>query len=154
MGPTPSWSKAQASGLVVRGDAIATIPEEPAHALSPLWLFALLRGVTGAVEVGTDQAPGRRCRRLRATIDLARVSGAVPYNMPLPPGICFEELGALPLDLWLDEEGYVRRIRFKHRLFGRDSQTYSPEPFDFGTRDKGDWSRLPLLKDPRTGSRL
>lgn len=122
--------------------------------MTPLWLFGLLRGVTEATETGTDQVCGRRCRRLRATTDLARVSGAVPDKTPLPPGAWPEELGALPLDLWLDEEGYVRRIGFQHRFFGPDSHTYSLELFEFGTKDRVDWSRLPLLKDPRTGRRL
>lgn len=132
------------------GRAIATLPEEPARALRPLWLFDLARGVTEAAEVDTEQLRGQRCRRLRATVDLARVSEAVPDRTPVPGGASFEELRALPLDLWIDEEGYVRRIAFHHRR-KVDSQTYTLELFEFGTEDVLDWSRLPLLKDPQTG---
>lgn len=107
------------------GRAIATLPEKPVRALSPLWLFDLLRGVTDAAEVDSERVRGRRCRRLRATSDLARVAGATADKTPLPPGAWFEELGALPLDLWLDEEGYVRRIGFQHRLIGAASQPES-----------------------------
>ena len=134
------------------GRPIATLPEEPARALSPLWLVDLLRGVTEAFEVGSEPVRGQQCRRLRASFDLARVSAAVPGHTPIPPGFSFEELGALPLDLWLDEEGYVRRIRFENRAPGGASQTYSLDLFDFGTKGALDWSLLPRLKDPRTGA--
>ena len=134
------------------GRALATLPPEPAWALSPLWLFDLLRGVTEASEVDSELVRGRRCQHLRASVDLARVSDAVPQHTPLPPGSWFEELRALPVDIWLDDEGYVRRIRFQHRAPGGASVAYSLELFDFGTKDTVDWSRLPLLKDPRTGA--
>ena len=134
------------------GRALATLPPEPASALSPLWLFDLLRGVTEASEVDSEPVRGRRCRHLRANVDLARVSDAVPHHTPLPRLAWFEELRALPVDIWLDDEGYVRRIRFQHRAPGGASVAYTLELFDFGTTDTVDWSRLPLLKDPRTGA--
>ncbi len=134
------------------GRSLATLPPEPASALSPLWLFDLLRGVTEAAELGSEPVRGRSCRRLRASVDLARVAREVPGKTPLPPGAFFEELGALPVETWLDEDGYVRRIRFEHRGPGGASQTYTLELHDFGTEDKLDWSRLPLLKDPRAAT--
>ena len=111
-----------------------------------LWLFDLLRGVTEASQVGSDAVRAQPCRRLRASVDVARVANAVPGETPLPPGTSYERLRALPLDVGLDDDGYVRRIRFRSHL-GAASQTYELELFDLGTDDAIDFSRLPLLKD-------
>jgi hypothetical protein len=134
------------------GRALATLPQKPVLALSPLWLFDLLRGVTEAAGLGSESVRGRACQRLRASVDLARVSDQVPSDIPLPPGAFFEELRQLPLELWLDDEGLVRRIRFQHRLFGEAFEKRTLELLDLGTDEAVDWSRLPLLKDPRTGA--
>lgn len=135
------------------GRSIRTLPEEKARALSPLWLFDLLRGATEASEVARERVRGRSCRRLRARADLARVSAVVPGDMALPPGASFEELQTLPIEVWLDEDDYIRRIRFEYDFgFGAfGGGVHTVDFFDFGTKERMDWSRLPVFKTP--GSR-
>ena len=132
------------------GRARATLSEEPARGVDPLWLFDLLRGVSEALQLGNETVRGSRCERLRATVDMARVSAARPGPTPLPPGSTFEELGAVPVEVSVDAEAFVRRIRFEYDL-PMGGQTYSLELFDFGTNVSLDWSRLPVFKDYRTG---
>ncbi len=133
------------------GRALATLSEDAEEAVGPLWLFELLRGVTEVCRVGSESVRGRSCEHLRASVDIARVSAARPDPTPLPPGSRFEELGALPVEVWLDAEGLVRRIRFQYAL-PMGAQSYTLELFDFGTTGSVDWSRLPVFKDPRTGA--
>lgn len=133
------------------GRALATLGSDPVQATGPLWLFDLLRGVADASHVGSDTVRGRVCDHVRASVDVARVSAARPDPTPLPPGTTFEALEALPLEVWLDDEGLVRRIRFEYDLPTGARRT-SLELFDFGTAASVDWSRLPIFKDPRTGA--
>ena len=131
------------------GRALATLSGEPVQSTGPLWLFDLLRGVTEASRVGSETVRGRVCTHFRVSVDMARVSAARPDPTPLPPGSTFEALGAVPVDVWLDDEGLVRRIRFEHRL-PMGTFTYSLELYDFGTTASFDWSRLPIFTDLRT----
>ena len=133
------------------GRSLSTLPDEPARAPNPLWLFDLLRGVTEAREVGSEIVGGRTCRHLRASADMGRVAEETPDLTALPLGFAYEELGAIPVEVWLDDAGLVRRIDFEARLIGAATQVHSLELSDFGTRQSSDPSRLPLLKDPRTG---
>jgi hypothetical protein len=110
------------------------------------WLLDALRGVTEAGAKGEEQVRGSPCRRLSARVDLARASAAAPEGLPPPLVDRFEELLALPLDVWIDGS-HVRRVRYEGRAHGKGALTLELWEFGVGT-DGLDWSRLPRWPCP------
>ncbi len=116
---------------------------------APLWLLDVLAGVTSATHVGTEDVRGTPCQRVAATTDLARASQMTPGGLAVPVRRRFEELSALPVDVWLDES-YVRRTRFKF-----DERTETLDLWDFGVPIGGfDWTRLPTFRSPQEAALL
>jgi len=130
------------------GRPISALSEAGPQALDPLWLFDLLRGVTDASQAGSEEVQGLACARFAARVDLGRVAAGVPDDTALPPARSFEELQRLPVDVWIDQEKYVRRIRFEYSGPHGAGGGVTAEWFDFGTPRTIDWSRLPRLKPP------
>ncbi len=93
----------------------------------PSWLFDLLAGVVDARKLGQDEVRGVSCRRYDAKVDLARASAASPYGLAVPQVDRYEDLSNLPLEVWLDGQGRVRRLRFSAEPLGT-----TLELFDFG----------------------
>jgi hypothetical protein len=99
------WVRARVADVTVAGaenDALAL-------ALDPLGPLDLLYRPVGEVaELGQDDVRGVRARHLRATLDLAGAQAA--------PAASFEArlvaagVDALPVDVWLDDGGVVRRL--------------------------------------------
>jgi hypothetical protein len=77
----------------------------------------------------------------RATVDLRRLETQAPpgkegewqsYVQSLAAGIGTNEV---PVDIWVDDEGYVRRLRQEYPLPGSDgtlTTTVTTELYDFG----------------------
>ena len=89
--------------------------EEPARAASPWWLIEVLAGVVEATDVGIDDVRGLPCRHLVARVDLALASAASTRGLAVPGVDRFEELYALPVDIWL-HDGRLARALFTHGL--------------------------------------
>src|SRR4051812_5046916 len=125
------------------GRALKTLPATFFPSGSPLWLVDLLAGVTDARKVGTDDVRGAACRRLAATADLGRASAATPGGMTLRTRGTFDELLALPVDVWIDDS-HLRRIGFS-----AENTRETLELWDFGVPvAELDWSRLPTFRSP------
>ncbi len=104
------------------------------------FLLDALRGLSAADIEGEAVLHGTSCRRLVASVDLARASAAAPYGVHPPSVDRFEELLALPLTVWIDGT-HVRRVRFEEE---EPSRSWEVELWDFGVPTDGlDWSRLP-----------
>ncbi len=115
-----------------------------ASALQPVWLVDLLRGIAGASDQEQEVLDGHTCRRLAARADLNRVADAVSYSIAIPRGVSrLEDLKEIPIELWVDDDGYIRRIR--HTTGGRHAGTSTAtlDLSDFGIQLPSDWSRLP-----------
>ena len=127
------------------GTAVARRAGESASALQPLWLVDLVRGVADARVQGEEVLDGHRCRRFAAHADLNRAAESLSYQMALPPaGISrLGELKEVPVELWVDHDGYIRRIR--HTAGGRSAglNTTILDLSEFGIQLPLDWSRLP-----------
>jgi hypothetical protein len=125
------------------GSPIAKLePEDHATSGDALWLLDVVRGVTDATPDGRENVRGWPCRKVAATVDLGRASAETEGGLCPPTVQRFEELLALPLTVWIDEER-VRRVRFEQT--GEPFQaTYTVELWDFDVpTGHVDWTRLP-----------
>lgn len=132
------------------GRLLETLPTDPDERPTPLWLLDLLQGATEAHDDGADDVRGVACRRLRVTADLGRASAATPHGLAPPKQRRFEDLLALHVDVWLDDDAHVRRVRFvdEHR-------TDTLELWDLGVPvDDLDWTRLPTFRSPEEAAEL
>jgi len=128
----------------VAGGHIDRLSAKAASALQPLWLLNLLRGVVEAEERGVASLDGQSCTHFCAQVDLLRAADAVAYEMALPPGVSqLQELKEIAVELWIDGEGYVRRVRHS----GADgAPVLTVHLTEFGISLPSDWSRLPSGK--------
>ena len=142
-----SWSELYADGVRWGGRAgtpLAMLNPSP-HRGSALDLWWLLDGLRGTIEAraeAEESVRGAPCRRLAARVDLARASAAAGGGLRPPTVERFEELLALPLDVWIDGT-HVRRVRYGNWI-GHGKGALALELWDFGvSTDHLDWSRLP-----------
>ncbi len=128
------------------GARIDRLSAKDASAYQPLWLLNLLRGVVDTEKRGVDFLHGQRCTHFEAQVDLLRAADALAYEMALPPpGVSqLQELKKIPVEVWIDGEGYVRRAR--HTAAGGTS-TLTLDLNEFGISLPSDWSRLPSAND-------
>jgi hypothetical protein len=129
------------SGL--SGIAREKLPTRPDEVPTPLWLLDLLAGVTDADDEGSDVVRGDNCRRISVRVDVSRASAATPGGVAAPARSRFEELLALPVDVWLDGS-CVRRVRFAGKAAAE-----TIELWDFGVRIKSlEWTYMPSFRSP------
>jgi hypothetical protein len=123
------------------GRPLNTLSAAPSPIPSPLWLVDLVAGVTSAEDHGTEEVDGQAWRHLLATTSLAEASARRPEGMASPAWDRYEELLALPVEVWL-QDGHLRRLRFVAEQ-RTDAVTFT----DFGVPVDGlDWNRLPATR--------
>jgi len=123
------------------GRPLDTLSASPSHIPSPLWLVDLLTGIESAEDHGTEEVDGQAWRHLLATVSLAEASARRPQGMASPARERYEELLALPVEVWL-QDGHLRRVRFVAEQ-RTDTVTFT----DFGVPVDGlDWGRLPASR--------
>lgn len=124
------------------GEEIDRLSVKTASAYQPLWLLNLLRGVVDAEERGADFLHGQTCAHFGAQVDLLRAADGLAYDVALPPpGVNqLQELKKIPVEVWIDGDGYVRRAR--HTAAGGTS-VLTLDLTEFGISLPCDWSRLP-----------
>lgn len=125
---TPSWLSATAEDLGAAGGPLGF-----AGVTDPSQLLEALRSVAGDVEeVGSDDVRGVATTHYRATLDLARALDQVPAGRSLLLGHQLEEeraeLGDVPVDLWVDDDGLARRLVLEVGDLG----VLTVELFDYG----------------------
>lgn len=105
--------------------------------------FAYLKAVSGRIEtVGGEKVRGAETTHYRATIDLARVTALLPKKQQQGLGsldglLGPAGLGPIPLDVWLDAEQRVRKLRLTAELADPTSDrkaggSFTIELFDYG----------------------
>jgi hypothetical protein len=133
------------------GRLLSTLPPDPDAIPTPLWLLDLLVGITETRDAGTEEVRGTPCRRITAKTDVSRASRDTPGGVAVPKLGRFEDLLALPIEVWVDQS-QVRRVRFE-----REAQVDAVELWDFGTpfgRTRLDaLADIPLAGGSRVGSR-
>jgi hypothetical protein len=81
----------------------------------PFWLLALIAGTVEATDEGPQAISGSRCVRYIAMADqaLASSNSIRPFKR-LRPAADDERADQIPIEVWLDTEGRIRRVRL-HR---------------------------------------
>jgi len=127
---------------VAPGGARASSGDGFASALEPVWLFDLIRGVVDAREQSeAETLDGHTCRRFAAYADLNRVAEAVSYQVAVPSGVDrLDDLKRIPVKVWLDDEGYIRRIRHRLGNVKASTGTLTLNLSEFGIELPSDWS--------------
>lgn len=137
------------------GTAVDAVTATAASTMQPLWLIDLVRGVVAADEQPPQVLDGRTCRRFSAHADLNRVAEAVPYELAIPTSTGrLGELKRIGPEVWVDDDGCVRRIRHvAASAIGDQSvpiSTTTVDLIEFGIEPPADWSRLStVLLDAR-----
>lgn len=107
----------------------------------PSLTLQTLRGVAEDVEtVGEDEVRGTAVTHYRASVTKERVLEEVPEDVREDVRGVFDQLGlpdSYPLEVWLDEDGFARRLRFSVTSLPGEReaplrQTVTTEFFDFG----------------------
>lgn len=118
------------------GSLVQGVQADPSQYL--LWLAAL---GPEADEIGAEEVRGVPTTHYRATVDLRRLETQAPegqeaewqsYVQSLASGLGTNEV---PVEIWVDDEGYVRRMRQTYPVAGNDgalSTTVTTELYDFG----------------------
>jgi hypothetical protein len=102
---------------------------------NPLWLLdALLGARDDAVELGTDDVRGTPTSHLRLTIDLASADDQLTTGIMAPGPQPYRFLRQLPAEVWIDEQGLVRRMSYQSEPAGagRGEWWQTTELWDFG----------------------
>lgn len=132
------------------GRPVATLPEEPATSIEPMWPLDLVRGVTDVEAQGEELVSGRRRRHLRTHADMSRAAAVAPAGLPVPIGAArYSDLLHLPLELWLDEDDYIRRLRQ-----GGEAAAFTLDLLELGADGPADWTRLPTFRSPQEADLL
>ena len=122
------------------GRTLDSLSSRRPRRLQPLWLFDLMTGATGAHQVGVDEVGGRECRHLSASADA--VVAATKTDFQLPRKGRLAELRAVPFEVWIDDEGLIRRIRCP------GEQSMELELHEYGVPEP-DWANLPTHRSPQ-----
>jgi hypothetical protein len=129
------------------GRRLVTLTTDVDVVPTPLWLLDVLAGVTAATDEGTEDVRGTPCRRLTATIDVS-ASKLTPGGVAVPTLARFEDLLALPVEVWADDR-HVRRVRFRP-----EHRTETLELWHFGVPlDDLEWTCLPTFRSPEEAAR-
>ena len=102
-------------------------PRSPDH---PLWLLDALAGVRDATEVGNDEVRGVPATHYRMRIDLAAADEQLAAGIIAPGPRSYRSLRALPAEVWIDDDGRIRRLSYEREDCGAYWQT--TELWEFG----------------------
>lgn len=113
-----TWVRADAQGDLGAGTGFDLSDFEGFTQDDPQELLKLLQGVSGEIEtVGVEQLRGAETTHYRAVIDPSRFEELVPEDEREQVGALAEELlarsgfGSMPLDVWIDGSGLVRKLQ-------------------------------------------
>jgi hypothetical protein len=104
----------------------------------PSQTLEYLRGASDDFrEVGAETVRGVATTHYRGTVDLEKVAAQAPAGAAETYRRAIEASGrsTLPMDVWIDGEGLLRRMRFEQPIPGEEgaSATTTIELYDFGT---------------------
>lgn len=110
----------------------------------PTSMLAFTKAAKDIKEVGTARVRGEKTTHFKMTIDMAKALEAVPEEARAQVKQLVDTTGIkeMPMDLWVDSDGRVRRWRFTMDFSkiaaaagspGEGSMTMTAELFDFGT---------------------
>ncbi|MDQ2911215.1 MAG: hypothetical protein M3R26_01970 [Actinomycetota bacterium] len=102
---------------------------------TPNGALAYLRGSTGKVqELGKEKVKGAETTHYRATIDLEQAARRAKGSTRGSIRRVIDVAGVkkLPVDVWVGEDGYVRKVVYKQHSGKKQSAKITMELYDFG----------------------
>jgi hypothetical protein len=124
------WARVEMADVVGSGEVVDN--DTVALALDPLGPLDLLRWPVAEIdELGREQVREATTRHLRASLDLTGGGGDAPPPDSFEARLVAAGIETLPVDVWIDDEGRVRRLRLSVDAAGELTTTF--EVFDIGS---------------------
>ena len=83
----------------------------------PTKTFEMLRDIAGDIEtVGREEVRGVETTHYRTTVDLAKASDSLPSDIKSMLGNLDGAFGAIPIEVWIDDDGLLRRMDMRFDL--------------------------------------
>ena len=132
------------------GRRLATLPAGNVRTTSPLWLLELVAGVDHASRLGPDPTDVDQSgwHGYAATASLPAAIAVHGRSMSSPAQDRYEDLLAIPFEVWIDDADLIRRIVIKTDTeTNQDRTTLTLREFDVDIEHL-DWTRLPTFRSP------
>jgi hypothetical protein len=100
----------------------------------PSQALQLLSGAEDFEKIGKEDVRGAETTHYRGTVDMSRVAENAPEDLQDDIRKIIEQTGdrAVPMDIWIDRDGLVRRLRWTQHLPQGTAMTMEEELYDFG----------------------
>lgn len=98
----------------------------------PLWLLDALEGVVEAHPVAQDRVRGSAAWRYQVILDLGLADARLGGGLCVPGPLLYATTQALPAEVWIDEQGRIRRMTRRPAVDHTVESGYETELFDFG----------------------
>jgi hypothetical protein len=121
-----SLNLAQYQQSMGSGSIVSWQQTNPANALESL------RGVGTVTRIGTDTIDGSQTTHYRTAIDTDRAAASAPPDQRARIRAAFDEVGAIPVDVWIDGEGRTRKFSMIINMPGQGDMDASFEFYDYG----------------------
>jgi hypothetical protein len=102
---------------------------------TPTNALAYLAGATDVKKVGSESVQGAKSTHYNVTVDLQRAASRAQGDVraSLERVISQSRLKTLPLDVWVDGSGYIRKVNYEEHAGGAQPAEVTMELHDFGT---------------------
>jgi LppX_LprAFG lipoprotein len=102
---------------------------------TPTNALAYLAGASDVKKVGSESVQGTKTTHYEVTVDLQRAASRAKGTVraSLERAISQSRLKMLPLDVWVDGSGYIRKVNYEERAGGGQPAEVTMELHDFGT---------------------
>lgn len=101
---------------------------------TPATALAYLQGARDVRKVGSNTVQGVKTNHYEVTVDLQKAAehATGSEQEALKRVISQSKLKTIPLDAWIDENGYIRRVSYEERAGQQQAAQVSMELHDFG----------------------
>jgi hypothetical protein len=101
---------------------------------TPATALAYLQGARDVRKVGSNTVQGVKANHYEVTVDLQKAADRATGSEreTLKRVISQSKLKTLPLDVWIDENGYIRRMSYEERAGQQQAAQVTMELHDFG----------------------
>jgi hypothetical protein len=101
---------------------------------TPTNALAYLAGASDVEKVGSESVQGAKATHYEVTVDLQRAASHANGSVrkSLERVLSQSRIKTLPLDVWVDESGYIRRVSYEERSGRREPAQVTMELHDFG----------------------
>jgi hypothetical protein len=101
---------------------------------TPTNALAYLEGASGVKKAGSESVRGTKSTHYRVTVDLRRAASRAHGSVrtSLERVLSQTRTNTLPLDVWVDGSGYIRKVSYEEQAGRREPAHVTIEMHDFG----------------------